>query len=57
MLDYINTRRGEITQEKLRELDLTPKQMNEYKIAATMKAGKFGIGTWREIAKCFVSFT
>ena len=31
--------------------------MSKYDITATMKAGKFGIISWRKIVKCITTFT
>ena len=57
MIDYLASHHSDVTQEQLRALSLTPKQMSEFEMAATMKAANIGIGSWREIVKCFVTFT
>jgi len=45
-----------MTRDQMRELGLTPKQMSEYEMAATMKAANVGITSWQQIVKCFVTF-
>lgn len=56
MLDYLVTRHPDLTKERLRELGLTPKRINEYEIAATISASNIGITQWREIVKCFKTY-
>ena len=56
MLQYMKTRHSNMTRDQMRELGLTPKQMSEYEMAATMKASTFGINLWWQIMKCFVTF-
>lgn len=56
-IDYLVTKHTKITKNQLSELKLSPKQLSEYKMAALMKAANIGIGQWREIIKCLVTFT
>jgi len=56
MLQYMKTRHSNMTRDQMRELGLTPKQMSEYEMSATMKAADVGITSWRQIVKCFVTF-
>ncbi|KAL7533094.1 hypothetical protein ACHAWF_006364 [Thalassiosira exigua] len=55
--DYLWKYHNDAFRDKLVELGLCPKQMNEYEIAATMKAAGIGPACWLEIVKCLTTFT
>ena len=57
MLQYFKLHYPTEFKEKLIDLGVSPKQMNEYEMAATMSEAKIGIGSWRKIVQCFTTFT
>ena len=56
MIEYLIARHGQVAKEKLTELGVIPKMIDEYGIAATMNQANIGVGQWREIVKCFKAF-
>ena len=57
LLDYLLTKHGDVTREKLRDLGVLPKKMNAYEMAATMKESKIGISQWRSLVKCVKTYS
>jgi len=57
MLQYFKYHYPTEFKEKLIDLGVSPKQMNEYEMAATMAEAKIGIASWRKIVQCFTTFT
>ena len=56
ILTYLLTQHGDAARTTLYDCGVIPRKLDEYDIAATMKATNMGIGQWRELVKCFKTY-